>query len=224
MAAINKRKLLTLAIGAMMASRKKKPIKQKRIRRFWTRGIFKDRKLYSEYYTLYQELRERDREFHYRYVRMSKERFDHLLNLVRDKITKKDTRMREAISAEERLVITLRYLASGMSQQDLCWSFRVGRTTVSNILKEVCDAIFEVLSPDYLQPPSSEAEWKHIANDFEELWDLPHCIGAIDGKHIGIDCPKKTGSNYHNYKSIFSMVLLKTTNIYITKCFCDVTR
>ena len=64
MTAINKRKLITLAIGAMMmASRKKKPIKQKQIRRFWTRGIFKDRELHSEYYTLYQELRERDREF-----------------------------------------------------------------------------------------------------------------------------------------------------------------
>ena len=64
---------------------------------------------------------------------MSKERFDHLLEMIRDRITKKDTTLREAISvsAEERLVITLRYLASGMSQQDLCWSFRVGRTTAS---------------------------------------------------------------------------------------------
>ena len=38
---------------------------------------------------------------------MSKERFDHLLSLVRDKIMKKDTIMREAITAEERQVITL---------------------------------------------------------------------------------------------------------------------
>jgi len=77
--------------------------------------------------------------------------------------------MREAITAEERLVITLRYLSSGMSQQDLCWNFRVGRTTVSKILNEVCIAIFDVPSPIYVRPPSTENEWRHIADDFEEL-------------------------------------------------------
>ena len=97
--------------------------------------------MHSKCYTLYQQLRDEEREFHYRYLRMSKERFDHLLSLVIEKITKKNTNMREAISAEERLVITLRYLATGMSQQNLCYSFRVGRTTASNIVSDVCVAI-----------------------------------------------------------------------------------
>ena len=120
----------------MVANRKKKTMKKKQVRRFWRREIFKDREKHSEYYNLYRELRETDREFLYRYLRKSKERFDHLLELVRDKITKNDTYMRKAITAEERLVITLRYLlASSMSQQDLCWNFRVGRTTASNILR-----------------------------------------------------------------------------------------
>ena len=172
------------------------------MKRFWRRGIFRDRKLHNEYYTLYQSLRESDREFHYRYVRMSKERFDHLLCMIRTKITKKDTQMRDAITAEERLVIT------GMSQQDICYNFCVGRTTASNILMEVCSAIFEVLSPFYMKPPYLEDEWRHIADDFRHLWDLPYCIGAIDGKHIAIDAPKKSGSNCHNYKGFFSIVLL----------------
>ena len=120
--------------------------KKKQIKRFWRRGIFKVRKLFSEYYTLYQSLRVSDREFHCRYLRMSKERFDHLLSLVCDKITKKNMKMREAITAEERLVITLRYLSSGMSQQILCYNFRVGRPTVSRIFSEVCAALYNVLS------------------------------------------------------------------------------
>ena len=134
-------------------------VKTKQVKRFWRRGIFKDRKLHSEYYNLYQSLRDLDREFHYRYLRMSKERFDHLLGLLRDKIAKKDTNMREAITAEERLVITLRYLSAGMSQQDLCYNFRVGRTTVSNILKEVCSTIFDVLSAIDMTPPSTENDF-----------------------------------------------------------------
>ena len=208
MAAFNKKVLLYAAIGVSICNRQRQLFKKKQIKRFWTRGIFRDRKLHSEYYTLYQQLRDEEREVHYRYVRMSKERFDHLLNMVREKITKKNTRMREAISAEERLVITLRYLASGMSQQDLCYSFRVGRTTASNIVSDVCVALYDVLSPIYLKPPSTKNEWRKISNDFESLWDLPHCIGAIDGKHIGIDCPKKTGTKYFNYKGFFSIILM----------------
>ena len=41
-----------------------------------------------------------------------------------------------------------------------------------------------VLSPIYLKSPKTEVEWKKLTNDFQELWNLPHIIGAIDGKHI----------------------------------------
>ena len=92
--------------------------------------------------------------------------------------------MREAITAEERLAITLHYLFTGMSQQDLCYNFRVGRQSVSDIVKQVAITIYDVLSPIYMRTPSTENEWKHIAEDFEELWDLPHSL----------DCPKKWDS------------------------------
>ena len=220
MAALSKnnsraRIILYVAIGVMIANRRKQLLKKKQIKRFWRRGIFRDRKIHSEYYTLYQSLRDSDREFHYRYVRMSKERFDHLLSLLRERITKKETKMREAITAEERLVITLRYLSVGMSQQTLCYNFRVGRTTVSNILREVCIALYDVLCPIYVRPPSTENEWRHIANIFEQLWDLPHCIGAIDGKHIGIDCPKKTGTRFWNYKGFSSEDMTEIFNVFL---------
>nr|CAI5838521.1 unnamed protein product [Callosobruchus analis] len=50
-------------------------------------------------------------------------------------------------------------------------------------------------------------EWKNIALDFYNKWNFPNCIGCIDGKHIRIICPKKTGSTFFNYKSYFSIVL-----------------
>ena len=65
--------------------------KKKQVKHFWRRAIFQRRKLHSKYYALYQNLRENDREFHYRYLRMSKERLHYLLSLLCAKITKKNT-------------------------------------------------------------------------------------------------------------------------------------
>lgn len=37
---------------------------------------------------------------------------------------------------------------------------------------------------------------------------MPHTLGALDGKHIGIKCPPNGGSYFYNYKHYHSMVLL----------------
>jgi len=69
--------------------------------------------------------------------------------------------LREGITTEEQLVITLRYLASGMAQ-DLCWNFRIGRTTGSNIVREVSIALYDALNSIYLNHLPTEAEWRHL--------------------------------------------------------------
>ena len=68
--------------------------------------------------------------------------------------------------------------------------------------------MYSCLSELYLSPPSSQTDWQMISTDFEEIWNLPHVVGAIDGKHVRIQCPNKTESLYHNYKGFFSLVLL----------------
>ena len=138
---------------------------------------------------------------------MSPERFEQLFSFVAPFITKQDTNYRHCIPARKRLVITLRYLA-GCSQEAMNLSFRVGKSTVSTILKEVCDTLYKVLAPIYLQPPSMEEEWKKISSEFLELWNMPHVTGAIDENHVAMECPKNTSSIYHNYKGFFSQVLL----------------
>ena len=113
----------------------------------------------------------------FRYLRMSPERFEHLLSLVGPTIQKKDTHLRESISAEQRLVITIRFLSSGDAQQSLCYSFRLGKSTTSVIVSETCAAIYDKLKEEYLHAPKSEDNWLKIAEAFESSWNLPHVIG-----------------------------------------------
>lgn len=48
--------------------------------------------------------------------------------------------------------------------------------------------------------PRNSDDWKTIANDFENRWNFNHCVGAIDGKHVNIVKPSKSGSYFYNYK------------------------
>lgn len=47
-----------------------------------------------------------------------------------------------------------------------------------------------------------------IIKGFNTKWNFPQCVGAVDGKHILIKCPKHSGSLYFNCKNQFSIVLL----------------
>ena len=69
---------------------------------------------------------------------------------------------------------------------------------MSDILKETCSVLWDVLRPDYVKVPSSPVEWEGVrpsspvewegvSRDFEQLWHFPHCIGKLPNwKQIGI--------------------------------------
>ena len=139
---------------------------------------------------------------------MSPARFDNLLSRVGPIISKKVTRLREPISAGERLAATLRFLVTGDSMQTISFSFRLGHSTVSYIIESTCDALWEVLSPEFVNVPKTSEEWKKISEGFEAVWNFPHCVGAIDGKHVVMQAPSNAGSQYFNYKGTHSVVLL----------------
>jgi hypothetical protein len=138
---------------------------------------------------------------------MSQETFEQLLTSIQSRIEKKDTQMRMSISARIRLQITLRFLASGASFMILEELFRVSSATISQLIPEVCSAIWEELGKQYIHCPNSEEEWKQVAQGFHR-WDYPRALGALDGKHVSVDNFGNSGSAFRNYKHGFSIVLL----------------
>lgn len=99
------------------------------------------------------------------------------------------------------------YLAEGCSMQELAWCYRVGKSIAHYVIKETTSVLWEKLCPLVLPEPTRE-QFEEISMQFYERWDMPNCFGAVDGKHVSIQAPKHSGSDYFNYKKGFSLVLL----------------
>lgn len=80
------------------------------------------------------------------FFRMSSSTFEEIQNMIAPKLaTKSDTNMRDAISIQERLACTLRFLATGDSYHSLQYVFKISKQTMSRCIPEVCEAIVETM-------------------------------------------------------------------------------
>ena len=115
-------------------------------------------------------------------MRMDLAHFQDLLEMIGPKISKQNTIMRQPISPAERLALW--FLPTGETFRSLEFQFRISRKAISYIIVEVVDAIYTTLGKEYLRFPSGPDDWKKIEATFADRWNFPHCIGAIDGKHV----------------------------------------
>ena len=102
----------------------------------------------------------------------------------------------------------LRHHETGETNTFLQYHWLVDRTTICKIVHQVCQAILAEFQEEYSICPTDFENWKKVEEKFRTKWNVPHALGALDGKHIAMKKPKKSGSDYYNYKSFFSLVLL----------------
>lgn len=82
---------------------------------------------------------------------MDYDTFQELLIRIKPLIERKNTLFREAVSAEERLLATLRFLATGKSYEDLTFSSIISPQLLGQIIPETCRAIYNSLRKEYLR-------------------------------------------------------------------------
>ncbi|CAB3989267.1 Hypothetical predicted protein [Paramuricea clavata] len=221
MAAVNKRYflkvLLLLSLRLCIRSRADKYKK-----RFWVRKIYQERCEKGEYHLLVREMMLFDQEFFTNRFRMTPSTFEKLLTWVGPYLQKKSTVMRDPIAPSERLALTLRYLTTGDAQVTIGASYRISPTTTGRIIHKTCQVIWDVLKKQgFLELPQNKEQWKKISQDFNNYWNYPHALGAIDGKHIVIQAPPRAGSDFLIIKKL-SIVLMGVCDAHYKFILVDV--
>lgn len=117
--------------------------------------------------------------------------------------------------------IYFRYLASGTSMHDLHYTFRIGHTTISTVIRMSCEKLWEVLMFECFPVITTEL-LEEISQKFYKYANFPNCVGAIDGKHIRIIKPDNSASTYYNYKIFFPFVLMAVVDADYCFVFVDI--
>ncbi|KAG5874519.1 hypothetical protein JTB14_007917 [Gonioctena quinquepunctata] len=137
---------------------------------------------------------------------MSRKTFDYILQRVFHRLEKKRPSPQQQVKPEEGLIMTIRFLGTGATFRHLAFEFRHGWRTVSNIIYDICSALVKEFGQGFMAVPTAE-HLKDVSHQFNDLWGFPNCIGAIDGRHCEIECPRQGGSSYFNYLKYHSIVL-----------------
>ncbi|XP_066442104.1 uncharacterized protein [Eleutherodactylus coqui] len=207
-----RRRLITFVLMMDREQSEKTDRASRRQRRFWVHPLLTERGTKGHFASLYHDLKNHPEKF-VSFCRLPLEAFDRLLELVRRDLTYQDTQMRKAITAEERLLITLRFLATGESYASLHLQFRVGKSTITEIVRCTCSAIWQKLQP-IVMPSPTEDTWQRVAAGFQDVAKFPNCIGAVDGKHVRVLQPAHSGSKFFNYQKFFSIVLMAVADAH----------
>lgn len=138
-----------LAVLAVTLARSRNS-QSSRIRIIWAKTWLLNRDQFS-HMPLLRELQENNPNDSLNYLRMTDSCFQQLLSLLSPYIMKQDTCMRAAIPAEQKLIATLRYLATGRGPQDIKFTTWISPKALGEIIPETCSAIIQVLQKDYIR-------------------------------------------------------------------------
>jgi hypothetical protein len=116
--------------------------------------------------------------------------------------------MRKAIPTDQRVALTLWFLATGADYRTVGHLFGVSKSTVCVVTKQVCSAIVKRLLPEYVKLPTGEALTdREVVEGFKIEHGFPQCVGAVDGTHIPIISPQECPADYYNRKGWHSIIL-----------------
>ena len=99
------------------------------------------------------------------------------------------------ILTADRVLIALRFLASGSLYSTIADSHRVSRSSVCRIIYQFTKVVFKNRG-NFIRFPVNGVELRRISQKFHLVADFPNVIGCIDGSQFAIKAPSV---NEHTY-------------------------
>lgn len=85
----------------------------------------------------------------------------------------------------------------------------MGCSTVRCIVQETSEVLWNTLSVAFMPQPSVD-DWRNIVSGYQELWHVPHCLGAVDAKLLDV-----------SYKSENDIVLMASCDAQLNFTWMD---
>ena len=142
-----------------------------------------------------------DSEIQSRY-RFSTNGINFLCNLLEEEL-ERPTKRGHAMSVEDQILVTLRYLATGNFLQVIGDTMGYDKSCVSRTIDRVVGALMDAFQ-DFVVWPSEE-EKKKIKRKFFEMRRMPGVVGCIDGTHVRIQAPSRDEASFVNRKGYHSI-------------------
>ena len=147
---------------------------------------------------------------------MQRTTFDRLVNDLRPFIQGQHTHWREPVGVEKKVVVTLFKLMHGVSIPLVADKAAIGKSTVHQILRQVCSAISTNFGHHIAWLAGRRLA--RVTSGFQTKQWFPNCIGAIDGSHVYIQAPPNSivAADHRNRYKSFSILL---QGVVDTKCY-----
>jgi hypothetical protein len=137
--------------------------------------------------------------------------FHYLCSIVAPSLVREDIHLKESISLETRVAISLSRLSIGNTLQMYGEVYGISRSSASIIIREFCTTIKKHLKPLVIRK-QIESSLRAMAAEFEKLHRIPYIIGTIDGSHIPIIAPPIDPTSYYYRKGFYSTLLQRAVD------------
>jgi hypothetical protein len=141
---------------------------------------------------------------------ISRYRFDrdgiHFLDRLLSPLIQPQTARNHSLTSRDKILITLRYLATGPIQLNDADIHGISQPTISRVLDEVIAALSSpAIVQRFIKFPTTLQELTANQTEFYGLAHFPKVIGVIDGTHIKIKAPHDNEEAYVNRKGFHSI-------------------
>jgi hypothetical protein len=139
-------------------------------------------------------------------MRMDVGTFEYLCTTLAPMLLRQDTNMRSAIPVHVKVAVAISRLATCNSMQSLADLYMIGLFSSQLAVSQFCLAMKFLLLKRFIRWPST-AVMDKLAEEFQEIHQIPYVVGVVDGSHIPIVAPRLHTADYYNRKGFHSVLL-----------------